>query len=320
MEDKVPPADVTRAAAAAIMDAMNGPQGNGHTAHTGAGAALGLGFVLVWCTGYVAGKLAVAEAGPFTALVARFGLAALCFLVLAAAAGRVRVSRSELWHSAVAGVLMLALQFGGVYGAFALGANAGVAALVIGAMPLLVALVTLVDGSERLRAGQWLGMALGFCGVVLVVLDRVDGVTSPGAWAALIVGLVGITAGTLYQKRHASALDARVGLAVQNVAATLVLLPLAALEGFRFHPGSAFYLPLAWMVLVNSVGGFALLFLLIRRGAATRVAALFFLMPPVTALFGYLTLHEHLTWLKAAGFVLATLGVWMATRRAASPS
>ena len=130
----------------------------------------------------------------------------------------------------------------------------------------------------------------------------------------MAVGLAGISMGTLYQKRYSSRIDLRLGLAIQNGVATLALLPLALAEGFRYEASMAFYEPLAWTVLVNSVGGFALLFLLIRRDAATGVAALFFLMPPVTAVFGYLLLGEHLTLLKLGGFLLAAVGVWLATR------
>lgn len=278
-------------------------------------ALLGIGFVLVWCTGYIAGKVVVAHAAPLTSLTMRFGLTAVLFGLLSVLAGARRCTRADLWHSAVTGVLMLALHFGAVYVAFRLGANAGVSALVIGAMPLLVALVATLDGSERLGLWRWLGMGLGLLGVVLVVADRVDGATPLPAWGMLLLGLVGISAGTLYQKRHAANLDLRLGLTIQNAAATVLLLPFALGEGFRFDHVPAFYGAMAWLVLVNSVGGFALLFLLIRRGAATQVAALFFLMPPVTAVFGHFTLGEHLTWLKGAGFAFAALGVWLATRR-----
>lgn len=296
------------------------PDATAPAARSSADTLLGTGFVLVWCTGYIAGKAVVAHAAPLTALVMRFGLAAVLFGAMAAAARARRCSRAELLHSAITGVLMLALHFGAVYVAFQWGANAGVSALVIGAMPLLVAVVATLDGSERLGLWRWLGMALGLLGVVLVVADRVDGATPLPAWGMLLLGLIGITAGTLYQKRHAAQLDMRLALAIQNAAATLVLLPFVLGQGLRFDHTLDFYLPLGWLVLVNSVGGFALLFLLIRRGAASQVAALFFLMPPVTAVFGHFTLGEHLTWLKAAGFVCAAFGVWLATRPQAGSS
>ena len=276
---------------------------------------MGLAFVLVWCTGYLAGKLAVAHGGALTTLVWRFGLASLVFVVLA---GFARVSwgpRRAIAHSAMAGMLSLALQFAGVYLGLRWGASAGMAALVIGTMPLAVALAAVLSGSERLRAVQWLGFLIGFGGVLLVVADRVDGATPWPAWVALVIGLIGVSAGTLYQKRFASTIDLRVGLAVQNIAATIVLLPFAlALEHFAYERSMDYFLPVLWMVLVNSVGGFALLFVLIRRGAATAVAALFFLMPPVTAWLGQLVLGEHLTVLKLCGFACAAIGVWLATR------
>ncbi len=278
-------------------------------------SATGLSFVLVWCTGYLAGKLAVTHAGAFTALVWRFALSALVFGGLAVGARVALGPWRALVHSAVVGVLTLALQFGGVYLGLRWGATAGVAALVIGAMPLLVAVIAVAAGSERLAARQWLGLAIGFGGVLLVVADRIDGATPWPAWIALLAGLVGISAGTLYQKRHASTIDLRVGLATQNLAATLVLLPFAlALEHFHFEASRAFFVPLAWLVIVNSVGGFALLFVLIRRGAASAVASLFFLMPAVTAVMGHVVLGEHLTALKLAGFACAAVGVWLATR------
>ena len=276
-------------------------------------SVLGVSFVVVWCTGYIAGKMMLGHAAPFTALVWRFGLAGLVFAVFAIATGA-RGGRRDMLHSMVAGMLMLSMQFGGVYLAMGWGASAGVTALVIGIMPLLVAFLAMLAGSERLAIAQWCGLLLGFAGVLLVVADRVDGATPVRAWIALAVGLVGISVGTLYQKRYSSKIDLRLGLAIQNGVATLALLPLALAEGFRYEAGMAFYQPLAWTVLVNSVGGFVLLFLLIRRDAATGVAALFFLMPPVTAVFGHLLLGEHLTLLKVGGFLLATVGVWLATR------
>ena len=276
-------------------------------------SVLGISFVVVWCTGYIAGKLMLGHAAPFTSLVWRFGLAGLVFAALALAA-RTQVGRREMLHSMVTGVLMLSMQFGGVYLAMGWGASAGVTALAIGLMPLLVAFLAMLAGSERLALPQWCGLLLGFAGVLLVVADRVDGATPLRAWVALAAGLAGISMGTLYQKRYSSKIDLRLGLAIQNGMATLALLPLALAEGFRYEASMAFYEPLAWTVLVNSVGGFALLFLLIRRDAATGVAALFFLMPPVTAVFGHLLLGEHLTLLKLGGFLLAAVGVWLATR------
>jgi drug/metabolite transporter (DMT)-like permease len=120
----------------------------------------------------------------------------------------------------------------------------------------------------------------------------------------------------VYQKRFASSVDVRSGLALQHAVATVLLLPLALHEGLRADGSAALRTALGWLILVNSVGGFALFFLLLRRGAVNQVAALFFLMPPVTALLDYLVLGEPLSVLQAGGIALAALGVFLATRPA----
>lgn len=272
-------------------------------------------FIVVWSTGYLASKVAIAHAGPFTVLVLRFGIAALAFAALAAIARPAWPPARTLAHSAVVGLLSLALQFGALYTGMAHGASAGIAALVIGAMPIGVSLLATLTG-EALTRRQWAGFALGFAGVVLVVADRIDpNALTPAAFAALLVALVGISAGTVYQKRHATDVDLRIGLGVQHAVATLALLPFAVHEGFRHDGSAAFALSMGWLVAVNSLGGFGLLFVLIRRGAATSVAALFYLVPAATAAMSWLVLGESLTAFKFAGFALAAGGVFLATRK-----
>lgn len=279
---------------------------------------VGGSFIVVWSTGYLAGAVAVAHGGPFTMLVLRFGFSALVFAVLMLAARVAWPSRQAVRHSAVVGVLTMAVQFGGVYAAMYLGASPGLSALVIGTMPLTVAVLARLLG-ERVQPRQWLGLIIGLAGVLLVIGERLlQARATLAACAALVVGLLGISAGTLYQKRHASGGDLRAGLFVQNAAGALVLLPLAwGLEHFRLEPGWPLYGSIAWLVLVNSVLGFALLFVLIRHGAATKVAALFYLVPPVTALMSRVGLRETLTPLEIAGFALAALGVWLGSRGSA---
>lgn len=275
---------------------------------------LGPAFIVVWSTGYLAGAIAVAHGAPLTVLVLRFGLSALVF-GLTMLAKRVPLPPwQQARHSVVVGLLTLALQFGGVYAALHLGASPGLTALVIGSMPLTVALISRLMG-ERITPRQWTGLALGLTGVLLVIAQRLmQAHTTAIACLALFAGLMGISIGTLYQKRHASSGDIRAGLMLQNSAATVVLLPPAiGFEGFRLDGSASLAGSLAWLVLVNSVGGFALLFMLIRRGAAHQVAALFYLVPPVTALMSGILMHESLTPAELAGFVLAAAGVWLAS-------
>lgn len=275
-------------------------------------------FVVLWCSGYPAAKLAVLHAGPFTVLLLRFVAAAAIFALLALAARVARPSRSEIAHSAVVGLLSLAVAFGGVYTGLRLGVSTGITALLIGAMPLTTGLFASLLG-ERLGARQWIGLALGFAGVVLVLEGRIGGGSAHTlGYLASIAGLLGLTFGTLYQKRHATTIDMRVGLAVQHLVAAVAMLPVAAfVEHFAADRTLVLAGSLAWIVLVNAVGGFALLFALLRRGGASEVAALFYLMPPVTAVMGYFMFGERLTLPMIPGFVLVAFGVWLGTRRAA---
>src|SRR5215471_7358484 len=137
-------------------------------ARTDSIAALGSAFVVLWSTGYIAGKIALLHAGAFTLLLARFGAATLAFVLLAALAGAPLPDRRAVLHSVVVGVLSLALQFGAVYLGVQWGAEVGVAALVIGAMPLVTAALAPWFG-ERVSPLQWLGLALGLGGVLLVL-------------------------------------------------------------------------------------------------------------------------------------------------------
>jgi drug/metabolite transporter (DMT)-like permease len=284
--------------------------------------ALGVVFVLLWSTGYPAARIGLDHSAPFMLLMLRFGGAGLVFTALTLLGGVAWPRGRAALHSMVVGVLQLGLQFGSLYWAAARGVNVGLIALVIGTMPIVTALLGLAWFGERVRAIQWLGFGFGFAGVALAVGESIHlgaGTATP-AYLAVLVGLLAISVGTLYQKRHASEVDARSGLALQHLAATALLLPLAALEGFRFQLTSGSAAALGWMIGVNSLTTFAIFFVLLRRGAVNQVATLFFLMPPVTAVMDYFVLGDSLTVAKVCGIAVAALGVWLATRPAPVPA
>jgi drug/metabolite transporter (DMT)-like permease len=276
-------------------------------------------FVLLWCSGYPAGKLALQHGDPFTLLFLRFASAGAIFCALALAARVQWPGWKAFGHSAAVGMLSLALSFSGVYEGLHIGVSTGVAALFIGAMPLATAAFATAFG-ERLDRRQWFGLVLGFVGIALILDGRLEGHGGVGlGYLASFIGLIGFSLGTLYQKRCTTTIDLRVGLAIQHVVAALAMLPLAlAVEHFKADWSHVYVGALAWIVLVNAVGGFALFFALLRRGAATRVAALFYLMPPVTALMGFAVLDERLSLPMLPGFVLVAVGVWLGTKHASA--
>jgi len=275
-------------------------------------------FVLLWSTGFVSAKFGLPYAEPLTFLLLRFALVVALMLPLALA---MRAAWPGTWtqvgHVAVVGVLMQGGYLGGVFCSIHLGMSAGVSALIVGIQPILTAFASAPLFGERLRARQWSGLVLGFGGVLLVVLGRsaFSGIT-PATLALSVLALLSITVGTLYQKRYCGAVDLRVGSVIQFSAAGLVLLPLAlATETMRVHWTAEFIYTLAWLVLVLSIGAISVLYVLIRKGAATRVASLFYLVPPCTALLAYAMFGETLSVTAMAGMALAAIGVALVVYR-----
>ncbi|MBV8502708.1 MAG: EamA family transporter [Paucibacter sp.] len=274
-------------------------------------ASLPLLFVLLWSSGYPAGKLGLAHAGPLTLLSLRFGLAAVLLLIVALATGAPWPRRWQTWaHLAVVGALIQGLHFVGVYEAIHLGLPAGIAALMVGLMPLAAALGAHLWLAERMSRGQAWGLLGGVLGVGLVVVSRPMHGATQAAYAAALLGLLGLVAGTLYQKRFCADMDLRSGASVQIGVAALMMLPLAGvIEHFELQWDIELVGSVLWMVLVNAIGAFSLMFVLIRRGQASGVARLFFMIPGVSALMGFALLGEYLAPLGLAGFVVAALAV-----------
>jgi drug/metabolite transporter (DMT)-like permease len=217
---------------------------------------------------------------------------------------------------ALTGVLLQAGYLGGVFASIHLGMPAGVSALITGLQPLVTAVLAVRMLEERLRVRQWLGLVLGLIGVVLVVGERAEAVAIPAEAVGLaIFALASISFGTVWQKRHGGAVDLRTGAAVQFIAAAVVLAPFTLLETRRIAWSGELVFALAWLVLVLSLGAIFLLLYLIRRGAATQVASLFYLVPPTTALIAWPLFGETYSLVSAVGMGLAMLAVWLVTQR-----
>lgn len=289
-----------------------------HAATARPDTLLGLGFVALWGTGFVGAKYGLPWSGPFDFLAIRFAIVATLMLSLAMLT-RAPWPRSarEAGHIAIAGLLLHALYLGGVFAGIDAGVPAGTTALIVGTQPVLTAVVVGPVLGERVRPRQWLGFLLGFAGLVLVVADRlqVPHSESTGALGYVFVALLGITAGTLYQKRFCPALDLRSGTAIQYSAAAAVMTPVALLFDHQVvHWTPEFVFALAWLSLVLSLGAISLLFVLIRHGAASRVASLFYLVPPAAAGYAWLLFGETLGPAALAGMLIISLGVALVNR------
>jgi drug/metabolite transporter (DMT)-like permease len=267
-------------------------------------------FVLLWSTGFIVARYGMpySEPGTFTAL--RF-LGVLAVMVPVVAVSRVSwpPPRARV-HIAVSGILFQAVYLYGVWAAVRLGMGAGLVALIVGLQPLLTAVAAPLLG-ERTSARQWIGLAIGFVGVALVVWDRLHLTGLPLA-SLLLAGasLLAITGGTLYQKRFCPSFDLRAGSVLQFSASLLVVLPVVFLTETR---QIAWTLPmsgaLAWSVLALSIGATSLLFVLLRRGGATQVSSLMYLTPATTAVLAWMLFGEPLTPLMVTGMVVTAVGV-----------
>ena len=273
-------------------------------------------FVLLWSTGFIVAKFAVPHAPPLTFLLYRFaGVVAVLLPIIAITRAPWPRGLSAWRDIAVVGVLLQAIYLGGVWAAIALGMPAGVSALLVGAQPLVTALLGFTIG-ERATPVQWLGLLVGFAGIALVLSDRLTlaGV-GPLALAVNLLALAGITAGTLYQKKRGGTADLRTASLIQFAASFVVLLPFAvAFESgsVEFAPG--FWLALVWSVFALSLVAITLLLVMIRRGRATDVASLMYLTPPTTAVMAWLAFGERLGALAWAGVVVTMAGVAVVLR------
>jgi drug/metabolite transporter (DMT)-like permease len=288
-----------------------------------AAAAMPLTFVFLWSTGFIAAKLALPHTGPLTLVALRFLIAAALLIPLVILwRAPWPASWRDVGHIAVTGVLVNCLALGGGAFALSLGLPTAIAALIGGLQPMLTGVLAGPALGEKVSNRQWLGLGLGFAGLVLVLSDKLSLQYAPplaivGAFAALI----GMTVATLYQKRFCANMPLRSGAAIQFTAASAIMLPIAILaEGLAVEWTPVFALTLGWLAGGLSLGALTLFWILVRRGAAAKVSSLFYLTPPVTAVMGWLTFNERLGLLALIGMIVVSAGVILATRQATRPA
>jgi len=276
-------------------------------------------FVLLWSTGFIGARYGMPYIEPLTFLGVRM---ALVVAVMAPFALFVRAPwprGAEIGHSLVAGSLMHGLYLGGVFIAISQGVPAGISALIPGLQPILISTIANRFMGEKVNPLQWLGLALGLIGVLMVLHDR--RIVAEGSilgWTASFCSLLGISLGTLYQRHFCGVIDWRTGNTVQYIGASILFtLGAFASETRVIHWTGELIFAIAWLVFVLSIAAVALMYWLIRRSAAaTSYASLFYLVPGVTALLAYFLFGEKLDMLSVAGMGVCALGVVLANRGA----
>lgn len=271
-------------------------------------------FILLWSSGYIGGAIGVKYAPPFTMTFCRFALAAAIFLGVALVI-KAKWPRRVLpyFHAAVVGVLLQALQFGGLYTGISDGVPAGQAALIVGMMPIFVIIGASIWLGEKLSWRDLPGSLLGVGGVAIVVASSLFGHSaSTGGYGAVCLALIGITSGTIYQKKFLGGIDLWVNCFIQMLVASTIMLVLAhTTETMHVSSVLPFAGAVAWITLMNSVGALTILYIMMRRGEASKATNLFHVIPATTQIMASAALGEIPSALAILGFLVSGAGVYM---------
>ncbi len=281
-------------------------------------------FVFLWATGFVGATWGLPYAEPFTFLSYRFSIVAVLLVIIALSTRAVwPATPKQCAHNMIVGILIQGTYLGGVFYAISRGMPTGLSALVAGLQPALTALAARPLLGEHVSRLQWLGIALGFAGLVLVLWNKA-GITGDAGWPLDWIALgcaglatIGITAGSMYQKAFMTGQDIRTGTVWQYIGALVPVLVLSwLLEEGTVHWTTDFIFAMVWLCLVLSIGAVSLLMLIIRHGDVSRVAGLFYLVPVVTAVMSYFLFGEQLNAVQIGGIAVTAFGVALVSRRA----
>ena len=274
-------------------------------------------FVFLWSSAFITGKVIVEDSSPIAALCFRFAIVTFGFFLYSL------ISKQKIFHpiaetskAMATGILFHGIYLGGCWFAFSKGMPAGIVALIVTLQPILTSLLAGPLLGERVTWRQWIGIVLGFGGTLLVLGIDVLEAFPMIALIASCVALLAITAGTLWQKKLSMEMPLSVNNIYQSFSASIFLLIISfSLESPFINFTTSFVLAMAWQIIAVSFGAFTILMFLIKKGSASKTSALFFLIPPVSAVMGWLFVEETLTTYDLIGLCIATLGVYIATRK-----
>ena len=274
-------------------------------------------FVVLWATGFIGARYAMPYMEPFLFLMLRFAIAGAILGVWVAVTGNKWPDRRGALHAIIAGCLIHGAYLGAVFWAIHNGLPAGMSALVVGLQPLITAVVAGIALGETIERRHWAGLAVGFIGVSMVLWPKLSisaqGIT-PANVAAALFSVVAISIGTVWQKRFVGQIDVKAGTTLQYFGAMILMAVMTfAFETHQIVWSGELAFAMAWLVLVLSIGAVLLLMVLIKQGAVSRVASLFYLVPAVTALMAYALFGETLSPFQLVGMLIATLGVALST-------
>jgi len=274
-------------------------------------------FVIFWSSAFVSGQIIVQSASPFASLSFRFMIVALGFIIFAKIFNeKIFVKKSLIYQSAVTGILFHGFYLGGVFFSYSVGLSATLSALIVGLQPVLTNILSGPILKEKVTFTQWIGILLGLIGTIFVIgLDVGKSIPILGIIAS-IVALIGATTATIWQKKFTNKLSLSVNNFYQALAAAIFLLFASLLfEVSYINFTTSFILSMGWQIIMVSFGAFTILMYLIKIGSASKTSNLFFLVPPTTAIMAWFVLGEELYRNDLIGLMIASVGVFIATRK-----
>ena len=274
-------------------------------------------FVIFWSSAFVSGQIIVQSASPFASLSFRFMIVALGFIIFAKIFNeKIFVKKSLIYQSAVTGILFHGFYLGGVFFSYSVGLSATLSALIVGLQPVLTNILSGPILKEKVTFTQWMGILLGLIGTIFVIgLDVGKSIPLLGIIAS-IVALIGATTATIWQKKFTNKLSLSVNNFYQALAAAIFLLFASLLfEVSYINFTTSFILSMGWQIIMVSFGAFTILMYLIKIGSASKTSNLFFLVPPTTAIMAWFVLREELYRNDLIGLMIASVGVFIATRK-----
>ncbi len=273
-------------------------------------------FILLWSSAFITTKPIINNSDPFTALAFRFFFVAVGFYLFSIFSKQsINISNKNLIESLFSGVLFHGLYLGGVFYSISIGMPTGIAALIVTLQPILTNALSGPMLNEKVSIKQWIGVLLGFLGAALVLgLDVGNNIPLLGL-IATIVALISITISTIWQKKLSNNLPLPVNNFYQAVGGCLfhILIIVFFVEPY-IDFNKTFVIAMSHQIFLVSFGAFTILMFLIKKNSASKTVSIFFLIPATSAFMAWLFLNENLTHLDLVGFLITTVGVYIATR------
>ena len=274
-------------------------------------------FVILWSSAFVTTKPIIDNSDPFAALAFRFFFVALGFLIFAIyKKHKILTNNKNLIQSILSGILFHGVYLGGVFYSVSIGVPTGIAALIVTLQPILTNALAGKFLNEDVSLKQWIGVILGFLGAGLVLGFDIGSSLPVIGIISSFIALLAITTSTLWQKKISNNLPLSVSNMYQAIGGCLFhLLIIFFFTDPYINFTSNFLLAMSHQIFLVSFGAFTILMFLIKNNSASKTVAVFFLIPPTTAVMALLFLNEVLNNLDLIGFAVATLGVYIATRK-----